>query len=64
MEFVGGPTLAEWLSGRPRPPAPGTAAGLLVRLADAIHHAHDQGGPARRPQAGERLARRPAGRGG
>jgi serine/threonine protein kinase/tetratricopeptide (TPR) repeat protein len=41
LEFVEGGSLSRLLNGTPQPPLP--AAGLVATLAEAMHHAHQQG---------------------
>ena len=42
MKFMEGGTLTERLAARTAPPAPREAASLLVRIARAVHHAHQR----------------------
>lgn len=41
FEYVSGPTLANWISNQSQPIAVRTAAMIVARLADGIHHAHE-----------------------
>ena len=40
LEYIGGPTLAQRLAGRPQPPR--EAAALLLKLARSLHYAHQR----------------------
>eukprot|EP00913_Durusdinium_trenchii_P023313 g21891.t1 len=42
-QYCPGVTLKDWLQRRDTPADPGAAAGLLLRLADAVEHAHQLG---------------------
>nr|WP_161501291.1 protein kinase [Rhodopirellula sp. SM50] len=42
-EYCDGPSLREWLNGRKTPMDPGTATRIVAQLADAVHHANQQG---------------------
>lgn len=42
-EYCDGPSLREWLTGQTRPMDPATATRIVAQLADAVHHANQQG---------------------
>ncbi len=41
--FIDGPNLADWLACQPSPPEPRWAARLVLKLAEAVAHAHERG---------------------